>query len=180
MATFKQGKFEVNLGFVKIGGDLDDQDRQCAWELYAEIITRVAVVGKWKDKEAEDFAGEIYAESFVSLYRFFQECRGIMRKFPVGKIQSPEQEHLGVMIQRLLTDVLRPFLEAWQAKYRAWWAKENNADKDPFELQKEFKELEAMLKDWSDVRRIMRNAAHLLCESYQLKPVIQPPAEPKV
>ena len=34
-----------------------------------------------------------------------------MRKFPVGKLKDYKQEHLGVLINRVLNDVFRPFLE---------------------------------------------------------------------
>ncbi len=178
MATFKEGNFSINLGLVKLDGRLTDDDRQCAWELYAEIITRVAVVGKWSDKEAASFEGEIYAESFTSLYRFFQEARSIMRKFPVGRIEKPTKDHLGVMIQRILTDALRPFLEKWQGNYRSWWDLQMKKPdhRNPFEVQKDFENLKSMLEDWSSIRRIMRHAAHEICDAYQLEPVIQPPA----
>lgn len=178
MATIKEGNFSINLGLVKLDGRLTDDDRQCAWELYAEIITRVAVVGKWSDKEATSFEGEIYAESFTSLHRFFQEARSIMRKFPVGRIDKPAKDHLGVMIQRILTDALRPFLEKWQANYRSWWELQMKSERNPFEIQAEFKDLKALLNDWIAIRRIMRRAAREICEAYQLEPVIQPPAEP--
>jgi hypothetical protein len=46
MPEIKEGSFELNLGFVKLGAKLSEDDRQCAWELYTEIVTRVAVVGK--------------------------------------------------------------------------------------------------------------------------------------
>lgn len=176
MATFKHGSVSVNLGLLKLDGNLTDDDRQCAWELYAELITRVAVVGKWSDTEAKNFDGEIYAESLTSLYRFFQEARSIMRKFPVGKIKAPQQDHLGVMIQRILTDVLRPFLEKWQGNYRSWWEQEIRTGRNPFQLQQEFKERNQMLKEWQDVRLAMREAAHVICEAYKLEPVIPPPA----
>ncbi len=178
MATIKEGNFSINLGLVKLDGRLTDDDRQCAWELYAEIITRVAVVGKWSDQEAASFEGEIYAESFTSLHRFFQEARGIMRKFPVGRIDKPTKDHLGVMIQRILTDALRPFLEKWQGNYRSWWELQMKTPRNPFEVQAEFMDLKALLEDWSAIRRIMRRAAHEICEAYQLEPVIQPPSQP--
>jgi hypothetical protein len=44
MATITKGDFSLDIGFVKLGAELSDEDRQCAWELYTEIATRVAVV----------------------------------------------------------------------------------------------------------------------------------------
>ena len=173
MPEIKKGIFTLDLKIIKLGAELSEEDRQCAWELYTETITRVAVVGKWHDPQAKSFDGEIYAESFISAHRFFQECRSIMRKFPVGKIDEPDQDHLGVLIQRILTDVFRPFLEKWQAKYRTWWDQHVRTGKDPFVLQLEFPEREAMLEDWRNVRLIMRKVALTLSNSYKLKPVIE-------
>ena len=34
MPTLNKGSFSINLGVVKLGGDLTEDDRQCAWELY--------------------------------------------------------------------------------------------------------------------------------------------------
>jgi len=156
MATVTKGDFSLDLGFVKLGADLSDEDRQCAWELYTEIATRVAVVGKRLDKTCKDFTGELFSESLDSLYNFFRECRAIMRRFPVGRIKDPRQVHLGILINRILAKVLRPFLEKWSGRYRSWWA---TAAKDgsPYELQKQFPECDQFLKDWSAVREIMRD-----------------------
>ena len=44
-----------------------------------------------------------------------------MREFPVGQITGDNKDHLGIMISRMMEDVLRPFLEKWQVKYRHWW-----------------------------------------------------------
>ena len=78
MAVLSKGNFSINLGIVTLGGDLTDEDRQCAWELYAELSTRVAVVGKLSDEGCKNFDGELYIESLASFYNFFQEARRIM------------------------------------------------------------------------------------------------------
>jgi hypothetical protein len=51
--------FSLNLGIVQLSGDLSEEDRQCAWELYAELSTRVAVTGKVLDSECKTFEGEL-------------------------------------------------------------------------------------------------------------------------
>lgn len=114
MAVMKKGNFAVDIGFLKLGADFEESDRQCAWELYTELATRIALTGKTKDPDCTDFSGEVYAESLVSLHAFFGEARKIMRQFPVGSIQAKGVEnHLGALIHRAMRDVLRPFLETW-------------------------------------------------------------------
>jgi hypothetical protein len=168
MATVTKGDFSLNLGFVKLGAELSDQDRQCAWELYAEIATRVAVVGKRSDKAAKDFDGELYADSLDSLYAFFRECRAIMRRFPVGRIKDCRQDHLGIFINRILASVLRPFLEKWNCRFRTWWAQTQKDNASAFEVQQTFPDCAEFLTDWTALRLIMRRAERKLAQQYKL------------
>ncbi|OOZ43765.1 hypothetical protein [Solemya velum gill symbiont] len=168
MAVLDKGSFSLNLGIVQLQADLSDIDRQCAWELYTELSTRVAVTGKPFDEECRDFSGELYIESLSSLYNFFQEARSIMRKFPVGKIDGDNQSHLGVMISRMMEEVLRPFLEKWQVQYRHWWENESNPRLSPIYRQNEFPNIDEFLKDWASVRWLMRKVQAELVNIYQL------------
>ena len=171
MAVLKKGQFSLDIGFIKLGGDLTDDDRQCAWELYTEIATRVAVVGKRNDPTCNDYSGELYSESLDSLYAFFRECREIMKKFPVGRIKDPWQVHLGVFIYRMLSDVVRPFLEHWRGPYRAWSSRQQATQSSPYDLQEEFPQKNEFLADWSALRTIMRSVQRQLAKNYKLVPL---------
>lgn len=169
MAVIKKGNFSIDIGFIKLGADFEESDRQCAWELYTELATRVAVTGKPKDPDCTDFGGEVYSESLSSLHVFFGESRKIMRQFPVGSVSAKGVEnHLGALVHRAMRDVLRPFLETWQADYRYWW--ENISDKtlSPFERQAQYPRLREMLSQWSDLRAIMRAIQDGLVKAYKL------------
>jgi hypothetical protein len=175
MPVFKKGKFNLNLGFVSIGGEFEEDDRQCAWELYCELISRVAVSGKIDDLEKLDFSGEVYAESFESLYRFFQEARQIMRRYPVGTInfdQAP-QDHLGFFIASLLEVIIRPFLEKWRAGYRYWWDNQSDKSLSPFLRPIQYARCDELLADWTAVRKFCRDTAKELAETYSLKDVTE-------
>jgi hypothetical protein len=171
MPEIKEGSFDLNFGLVRLGAKLSEDDRQCAWELYTEIVTRVAVVGKRDDGTCEDFSGELYVESLDSLYNFFRECRGIMRRFPVGKLKEAKQEHLGVLINRILNDVFRPFLEKWNGSFRAWWFTAKEGKGSPYEIQVQFPSLKSFMTDWRDLRRVMRKVEGTLREQYLLIPL---------
>ncbi len=169
MVAMTKGTFSIDIGFLKLGADFQEPDRQCAWELYAELSTRVAVTGKPKDPDCTDFSGEVYAESLVSLYTFFGEARKIMRQFPVGIIGDLKIEnHLGALIHRSMRDVLRPFLERWQADYRYWWEEKSDKSLPPFERQAQYPRIKDMLAQWSDLRAIMRAIQDKLAISYKL------------
>lgn len=169
MAVFTKGNFSIDLGFVKLGADFTEDDRQCAWELYTELATRVAVTGKPKDPDCTDFSGEVLAESLSSLHSFFGEARKIMRQFPVSSINAKGVEnHLGALVHRAMRDVLRPFLETWQADYRFWWENVSDKSLSPFERQKAYPKFKEMIYQWSDVRAIMRAIQDVLVEQYKL------------
>ena len=103
-----------------------------------------------------------------------------MRQFPVCstyvkprkifgvRTSAGIENHLGALIHRAMRDVLRPFLETWQADYRFWW--ENTSDKalEPFERQKAYPKLVEMISQWSDVRAIMRAIQDELVQMYKL------------
>jgi len=172
MVTLTKGTFTLDLGIVKLGGDLSDDDRQCAWELFTEISTRVALTGKVTDTECQNFDGELYIESLDSLYKFFQEARSIMRKFPVGKIAVQNKNHLGAVISRCMDRVLRPFLEKWHIEYRHWWKHMSNPRLSPFDRQKEYPKVEEFLADWCNLRLIMRAFQKELVDIYALVDVV--------
>ncbi len=168
MPTLTKGSFTLNLGIIQLQGELSDADRQSAWELYTEISTRVAVSGKQNDVDGNNFTGEIYIESLDSLHKFFLEARAIMRRFPVGRINRDNHQHLGNMINNAISQVLRPFLEKWQVKYRHWWHNESDPRLSPAERQGAFPELDDFLRDWASVRWLMRKLQDELIEVYSL------------
>lgn len=49
-----------------------------------------------------------------------------MYKFPVDQLEQNNTKHLGILINDLMSNILRPFLEKWQSDFRHWW---NNCDK---------------------------------------------------
>lgn len=169
MAVIKKGTAIVDIGFIKLGADFDEADRQCAWELYTELATRIAVTGKSQNLDFTDFSGEIFSESLSSLHAFFVETRKILRQFPVGSIAAKGIEnHLGALMHRAMRDVLRPFLETWQSDYRHWWENISNKDLPPFERQIEYPKLTSMLSHWSDLRSIMRAIQDKIEKKYKL------------
>lgn len=169
MPEISEGSFTINFGVVKLGGKLSEQDRQCAWQLYTEIVTRVAVTGKRRDETSSDYSGELIAESLSSLHAFFQEARQIMKDFPVGKLKEKNQSHLGLLIHDLLADVLRPFLEKWQSDFRAWWEQQDRSELSWFELQEKYPKFKELLADWTHLRKLMRKLEHQLRDEYKLQ-----------
>lgn len=180
MPVFSKGSFSINLGIASIGGEFDEADRQCAWELYCELVSRVAVIGKLNADGEQVFVGERYDQSLDSLYAFFKEARGLMRRYPVGRIGRDKPEtHLGFFVAALLETVVRPFLEKWQAGYRHWWerARARQPEASPFEVQQGYPRVAELQADWSALRTFCREAALELTQTFAL-PDVTAVAEP--
>ena len=100
----------------------------------------------------------------------------LRRSYSLSKTYSAQREafgqkienHLGALIHRAMRDVLRPFLETWQADYRYWWNSVADRSLSPFESQKQYPRVNEMLSQWSDVRAIMRAIQDKLVEQYKL------------
>ena len=170
MTEIKKGIFSLNLGLLQIQAEISEDDRQCAWELYAEICTRLSLIGKRDDPECVDFYGEVFIESLDSIHTFFREARGIMRKFPVGQLKRSKTKHLGILINDLMIHVLRPFLERWQADFRHWSSQCTKEIKrlPPFERQKKYPKYREFVEDWSNMRLLMRELQTELVKVYNL------------
>jgi hypothetical protein len=175
MPVFSKGNFKIDLGVVSIAGELDESDRQCAWELYCEIVSRVALVGKATRDGELVFTGEVLAESLDSLHCFFGEARGLMRRYPIGAIKAGRGgNHLGGFIAGMLDVVIRPFLEKWQASYHWWWEQGCARDQhlSPFERQTGYPRLDELQSDWNRLRRFCRDLAADLVRIYTLPDVL--------
>jgi hypothetical protein len=168
MPEIRRGSFSLDLGFLRLAADVTEEDRQCAWEVYTEIVTRVAVMGKAQDPHASDFSGEVLAESLTSLYTFVGELRRIMRKFPVGRLAVGQNGHLGVLVNDAIVNVLRPFLEKWQAKYRHWWETMAKKSLPPINRQELYPWYNEFVQDWTHLRQLMRILVAVLVRHYKL------------
>nr|WNW36726.1 hypothetical protein RKE32_03725 [Streptomyces sp. Li-HN-5-13] len=106
-------QFTVKLGiplFGEISGVWEpvDAERRAAWELYVELVTRIAVV--------DLKAGEgLLREAMTSLYSLFGTTRDILRRYGPEVAPRRGRGHLsfGVLAVAVLNGALRPLLARW-------------------------------------------------------------------
>lgn len=109
-AKFNNFKIAVKLPFLGIEGnwEIDETQRNAAWEIYVELVTRVTTV----DLKPEE---GILREALTSFYSVFGTTRDILKKYgPV--IATPGQKEdttLGHIAVNVLNKVLRPLLAKW-------------------------------------------------------------------
>jgi hypothetical protein len=89
----------------------DEVERRAAWQLYVELVTRVAtqemVVGDGLDEEVME-----------SLYDLFIATRRILRS--AGPKAGVAHDSVGGIAVAVLNRGLRPFLSKWHAKLTSW------------------------------------------------------------
>src|SRR3979411_1927038 len=108
---------EVNLSLpFGVGGlkgvwEPDQSEQTAAWEMYVELITRIAVV------EIRPGQG-LLREGLDSLYSRFAPTRGILRQHgpSVARVKGKGSYSFGYLAVIILNQVLRPVLSEWHPK----------------------------------------------------------------
>ncbi len=106
----------VSLPF-KIGSakwQPDPTERNAAWELYIELVTRIAV------QPLDPNAG-LVREALNSLYSLFGSTRDILRA--AGPRVGASKQSVGGIAIAVLNNGLRPFLSEWHPLLLDWESK---------------------------------------------------------
>ncbi len=91
----------------------NDDERRAAWELYVELITRVATV---------PLEHGLLRESLTSLYTIFGSSREILRRYgpTIAEPKPDGQYNFGFICVAMLNFVLRPTLSRWHPELESW------------------------------------------------------------
>ncbi len=86
----------------------DESEREAAWEMYVELVTRISVAELRSDEG-------LLREALSSLYSFFDTTRKILREHGPSVAQMGEGNSLsfGYLAVTVLNIVLRPVLAKW-------------------------------------------------------------------
>lgn len=105
------------FGIGSASWEADPTERNAAWELYVELVTRVAVQSL-KTREG------LLREAMNSLYSLFESTREILRK--AGPKVGASHNSVGGIAIAVLNNGLRPFLSKWHPLLVDW--EEQKAD----------------------------------------------------
>lgn len=128
---------EVNVGLLKMEFIPQEEDKDAAWEMYIELITRVTTQGLMPEEGDEEAA-------LNSIYELFGITRNIIKN---NTRHCQEFMRLAVLI---LNQRIRPFSSKWhKIKVDQGFSKKNCAEfrQDLEELQVELRKYTAMLGD---------------------------------
>jgi len=144
-----------NLGNITY--QATDQDRAFAWKMYVHLKTRKAAL-------PFDDENDVVVEVYDSLYELFQITRDLLCSIPIKNVQN--KRNIADLILRVQNDGLRPHLTRWQSPFRRWWMKAvelpDNRDKSPQEIQRRYKDYEALVNDLHQMNTEMSKFAEEL------------------
>ena len=114
-------KVTVHLGWgpARLSGEWrpDQAERDAAWELYVELVTRIAVAPL-------DPGRGVLREALTSLYQLFGVTREILRRYGPAVARAPRhgEYRFGYLAVWMLNAALRPFLSTWHPALQDWEA----------------------------------------------------------
>lgn len=110
-AVLKKVTVSLPFGIGSASWEADPTERNAAWELYVELVTRIAVQPLATD------LGTI-REAMNSLYSLFASTREILRK--AGPKVGVTHSSVGGLAISVLNNGLRPFLSKWHPMLQTW------------------------------------------------------------
>ncbi|MGB3496401.1 MAG: hypothetical protein WBA57_26985 [Elainellaceae cyanobacterium] len=112
-AVLKEVTVSLPFGIGSASWKADPTERHAAWELYIELVTRVAV------QSLSTETGTL-REAMNSLYTLFGSTREILRK--AGPAVGASHDSVGGIAIAVLNHGLRPFLSKWHPLLQEWEA----------------------------------------------------------
>ena len=162
---------KVSLKLPYIGGvegvwKPDESERDAAWEMYVELITRISV--------AELKPGEgLLREALSSLYTLFDTTRIILRKYGPSVAQPKGKDKLsfGYLAVAILNAVLRPVLAKWHPLLLDYEStKESSVS--PLKHERQWDKNEDLRGVLNDVRGVLIEYANLLAQVIDIPSLI--------
>jgi hypothetical protein len=169
----KLSSVSVKLQLPYVGGiegtwQPDERERDAAWEMYVELVTRVAVV--------ELRPGEgLVREALTSLYSLFDTTRSILRKYgpAVAKPKGKGDLSFGSLSVTILNGVLRPMLAKWHPLLLDHEARRSEG-KSALEHERAWEYEREVREELKDVREALQDYANVLAEVAGIEPLRWP------
>lgn len=159
----KLSSISVNLKIPCIGEitgiwEPDEGERQAAWEMYVELVTRISI--------AELRPGEgLLREALSSLYTLFETTRTILRKYGpvVAQPKGKGKLSFGYLAVTILNTVLRPVLSKWHLLLLEHESTKAN-EVSPIEHEQNWSKYEELRDVLNETRLILIEYANVLAQ----------------
>lgn len=136
----------------------DESERKAAWEIYVELVTRIAVARLYPEEG-------LLREALTSMYSLFATTRSILREYGPGIAQPKGNGQLsfGYLAVAVLNTVLRPLLALWHPLLKDYEdLRPGNVSSRAYEQAWEHHD--RLRKEIDDARLVLIEYANLLAE----------------
>lgn len=149
---------QVSFPFLSGVWEVDDAQRQAAWEMYVELVTRIAV----EPLEADE---GLLREALSSLFTLFAETRRILKAGgpAVARPRVGELLTFGQLAVDVLNQAIRPVLAKWHPLLTEHEASRGSKSMTAHERDWEF--AGALRTDLASLRAQVTNYADLLADA---------------
>jgi hypothetical protein len=151
-AVIKEVSMSLPFGIGSVKWEVDSTERDAAWSLYVELVTRVAVQSLELDQG-------LVREALTSLYSLFGTTREILKQ--AGPRVGSSRNSVGGIAIRVLNDGLRPFLAKWHPLLQVWEA-QRTPNVSPKEHELAWKEEAKLRGELEKLRQDLKNYANAL------------------
>lgn len=160
-AVLRKVSVKIKTPFLDVQGDweADESEQKAAWELYVELVTRIAV--------QELKLGEgLLREALSSLHDIFSETRQILRKYgpSVAQPKGGGTLSFGSIAVQVLNTAIRPFLSKWHPLLSAH-ENTRNPDDSPVEHEGKWNKNIEVRDDLSRLNASLTEYAKLLADA---------------
>lgn len=169
MAKLTSVKVSLNLPYI--GGiegtwEPNESERNAAWELYVELITRISVA-ELKPEEG------LLREALSSLYTLFDSTRKILRGYgpSIAKPKGKDNLSFGYLAVAILNAVLRPVLAKWHPLLLDYESTKKGSV-SPLEHEKQWDKYEELQQVIENVRIVLIEYGNLLAQVAEVPSLI--------
>jgi hypothetical protein len=161
MAKLTSVKVKLKLPYIgEMEGtwEPDESERDAAWEMYVELITRISV------EELQPSEG-LLREALSSLYTLFDTTRNILRKYgpSIARPKGKDNLSFGYLAVAILNGVLRPVLARWHPLLLDYENTKKNSI-SPLEHERQWKSYEELRQVLNSIRSVLIEYANLLAQ----------------
>jgi hypothetical protein len=169
--------YSVDLQLPYVGGisgtwQPDDRERDAAWEMYVELVSRITIV--------ELRPGEgLVREALSSLYSLFETTRAILRQYGPAVAKSKERGGIsfGYLSISILNGVLRPCLAKWHPILLDYEAR-RPPDVSPVAHERAWEHDHELRGELGRIRQALNDYADVLARVAGIEPLRWPDASP--
>ncbi|BBO74634.1 hypothetical protein DSCW_20510 [Desulfosarcina widdelii] len=157
----------IKTPFLDIQGEWqpDESEQQAAWELYVELVTRIAV------QELKPGEG-LLREALTSLYQLFGETRRILRSYGpvVATPKGSGKWSFGSIAVTLLNSAIRPVLAKWHPLLMTYENQRGQAV-SPADHEMKWEHNEELRGILTELQTTLRAYSQLLAEAAGIPPI---------